>query len=198
MDIAQQPHEHNTRKFFDDLVKEADSQKSEKEPESPSQLLNSDIALRDKYDSECQKEHTYAITAILNSYKESYHNKTKFQERYRIILFWGCSGIIVIFMFAVLYVLRLSVMAANDFSVPGVITIVTGILSLIVSILELVHIITKYCFPENDEEYIINIVKSIQEHDLEIIKETNRASEAKIKKSETGANITTTTKNDAN
>lgn len=60
-------------------------------------------------------------------------------------------------------------------------TVITTLVSLVVSILELVHIITKYCFPENDEEYIVQIVNSIQDNDLAKIKESNRAAEAKVK-----------------
>lgn len=174
--MVQSPHEHNTDEYFDNLVTEARSSQFE-----TSSSLSSDEELSDNYDSEYQKERTNAITAILNNYKDSYQNKIKFQGRYRRILFWGCSVIIGIFTFEVLYVLRQSIFAVNDFAVPGVITIVTGVLSLIVSILELVRIITKYCFPENDEEYIIKIVTSIQENDLEKYKEFNRASEARGK-----------------
>lgn len=31
----------------------------------------------------------------------------------------------------------------------------------------MVHTITKYCFPEKDDEYILKIVDSIQKNDLE-------------------------------
>lgn len=45
--------------------------------------------------------------------------------------------------------------------------IIASLVSLIVSILQLVHTITKYCFPEKDDEYILKIVDSIQKNDLE-------------------------------
>lgn len=58
---------------------------------------------------------------------------------------------------------------------------ITAMLSLVVSILDLIRVITKYCFPENDEEYIVKIVESIQNNDLEKFKEINRSAEAREK-----------------
>lgn len=56
----------------------------------------------------------------------------------------------------------------------NVVALIAANLSLVVSIIELVRIITKYCFPENDEEYIVKIVESVQANDLETYKESNR------------------------
>lgn len=68
---------------------------------------------------------------------------------------------------------------ASPLDVTGAVTLIASVVSLIVSILELARIITKYCFPKNDEEYIVKIVESIQDNALEKLKETNRAAEAR-------------------
>ena len=70
---------------------------------------------------------------------------------------------------------------ASSIEISGAVAIITAVISLVVSILELIHTITKYCFPQNDEEYIVRIVESIQNNDLERTKEYNRTREAQRK-----------------
>lgn len=185
MGVDQQPHEnheHNNDDFFDALVDDAKNNIGVWSQVRTDVSLESDEQLKDNYQQEDQKEREHSISSILAHYDYSYQNKVNFQRRYRKILFWGCSSIAIVFTIAVLMVLNRAITSANDFAVAGVITIITGILSLVGSILELIHIITKYCFPENDDEYIINIVKSVQSNDLEKYKEYNRAAEARHKR----------------
>ena len=99
------------------------------------------------------------------------------------MLFWGCSAIIVIFSISVLWVLAYSLCHISSFDVSGIAALITALLSLIVSILKLAEVIAKYCFPKNDEDYIVKIIESIQTNDLAKIKESNRAAEARNKDS---------------
>lgn len=46
-------------------------------------------------------------------------------------------------------------------------SLVSVCVTFLVSVLGLVQVITKYCFPENDEEYISKIVGAIQDNDLQ-------------------------------
>lgn len=49
--------------------------------------------------------------------------------------------------------------------------IITASVSFISLVIGLLTIITKYFFPENDEQYITKIVETIQQNDLENKKE---------------------------
>lgn len=185
MELDQLSRQYN-EECFDNMLEEAKKTRigSETDINSDSSLI-SDEQLTDDYQPEEEKDRSRSISAILRYYGESYRNKVDFQRRYRKILFWGCSGIIVIFAIAVLCVLGYALMNVGTLDISGVVAIITATLSLVVSILELVKIITKYCFPENDEEYIVKIVESIQANDLEKYKETNRSAEVRDKNGKT-------------
>ena len=73
----------------------------------------------------------------------------------------------------------------GDIKVTDVIALVTALVSFVTSILALTTIITKFCFPEDDEKYITSIVESIQKNDLENKKESMRLySSSKIQRCE--------------
>ncbi len=53
-------------------------------------------------------------------------------------------------------------------SLVGLISVCVTFLTSVIGVLK---IIVKYCFPENDEKYITEIVKAVQQNDLENKKE---------------------------
>ena len=55
----------------------------------------------------------------------------------------------------------------SQIEVPDVVSFATACISFITLIIGLLTIITKYFFPENDEQYITAIVEAIQKNDLE-------------------------------
>lgn len=166
------PHEHNTDSFFEELLNNA------KQNADKGKILNlglkSDEEFTDHYELEEEKGRSHSISAILQSYEDSYKDKIEFQKKYRRILFWGCSLVIVSFAGAIMVALYYTFKNLANIELAGMAALMTAILSLLVSIIKLVHTITKYCFPKNDEEYIIKIVKSIQKHDLKRVQEHNR------------------------
>lgn len=62
----------------------------------------------------------------------------------------------------------------NELKVQSLVAFVTACISFISLIIGLLTIITKYFFPENDEQYITTIVESIQKNDLENKRENAR------------------------
>ena len=63
----------------------------------------------------------------------------------------------------------------SDISIEDVVQLISLCLTFITLIFGILTIITKYVFPENDEEYITRIVESIQKNDLENKKENIKA-----------------------
>lgn len=165
-------HKHNTDQFFDELVQTA-RQGAGKE-DVPKSGLKSDEDFADYYDFEESKKRSRSITSILQSYENSYKNKVSFQNRFRKILFWICNLIILVFIITIVFILHYTIKNARCIDISAVATLITALLSLFVSIFKLLNIITKYCFPKNDDEYVIKIVKSIQKDDFERIKEHNK------------------------
>lgn len=74
-----------------------------------------------------------------------------------------------------LVVLSLKVLNTDsEIQVQEVVAFVTACISFISLIISLLTIITKYFFPENDEQYITTIVEAIQKNDLENKRENAR------------------------
>lgn len=63
---------------------------------------------------------------------------------------------------------------------PSAVSMITTCVTLLTAVIGLVTIITKYCLPENDEEYITRIVKSIQDNDLKNKKKILRVQRIKL------------------
>lgn len=61
------------------------------------------------------------------------------------------------------------------------VSFITTCVSFITLIIGLLTIVTKYFFPENDEQYITTIVEAIQKNDLE-----NKRENAKYTQQESG------------
>lgn len=82
----------------------------------------------------------------------------------------------IILAFSVLLIfLSLKVLNVDsELDIQDVVAFITACISFISLIIGLLTIITKYFFPENDEQYITTIVESIQKNDLENKRENAR------------------------
>ena len=72
------PHEHNTDSFFEELLNNA------KQNADKGKILNlglkSDEEFTDHYELEEEKGRSHSISAILQSYEDSYKDKIEFQK----------------------------------------------------------------------------------------------------------------------
>ena len=112
------------------------------------------LPFKDKYTTEEQKQRDTEVTRLLAAYVKTYEKKTERNARKQDILFYSCLAIIVIF--TIIFVAAIIVAFLRITSV-----------SFIALVIGLLTIITKYFFPENDEQYITTIVETIQQNDLE-------------------------------
>ena len=112
------------------------------------------LPFKDKYTTEEQKQRDTEVTRLLAAYVKTYEKKTERNARKQDILFYSCLAIIVIF--TIIFVAAIIVAFLRIASV-----------SFIALVIGLLTIITKYFFPENDEQYITTIVETIQQNDLE-------------------------------
>ena len=134
--------------------------------------LSEDAELGDDiHQTKEQRKRDREITKLLEKYVEVYYDKVETQRVYRNILFYGCCIIILLFSGGIAAVSIYALLGYQDGDITKLISIITICLTLLTSVLGLVTTITKYCFPENDEEYITRIVEAIQTNDLENKKE---------------------------
>ena len=128
---------------------------------------DSDLDYKDPFLTLQQKKRDQKITELLTEYVNFYKKKVRHSTICRYLILTPC--VLIILGFAVLlgyFALRI-VHAAAPLEIGDLVAFVTACVSFISLIIGLLTIITKYFFPENDEQYITAIVEAIQKNDLE-------------------------------
>lgn len=145
--------------------------KSPIETSAPEHLIDEfvfdDSQFADNYQTREQKARDCEITKLLRQYVLSYSEKVKKQKTYRAVLLILCSSIIALFSIAFLALLMYFGFNSSSLNTTGTVGLISVCVTFLTSILGLAQIITKYCFPENDEEYISKIVETIQANDFQ-------------------------------
>lgn len=125
----------------------------------------------DIYTTHEQRLRDGRITELLNQYVNAYQYKNKSNKVYKAILFGVCLLILIGFCIGfVIFVCAMRGMNSNT-SIEDAVRVLTVCVTFITLIIGTMNIITKYVFPENEEEYITRIVEIIQNNDLENKKE---------------------------
>ncbi len=125
-----------------------------------------ELGYKDPFVTSEQKKRDAKITELLGEYVGSYRGKVRHSTVCRYIILIPCM--IIICGFAGILAWFSACIVKNDsVSIEGIVAFVTACISFITLIIGLLQIITKYFFPENDEQYITKIVESIQRNDLE-------------------------------
>lgn len=134
---------------------------------------DSDInkAYVDTYATRQQKSRDCKITELLSTYVETYDYKSKSNKWYKGILFFICIAILVAFCISFIVFVCNVDFNREASSVADVIQLISVCITFLGLIVGLLQTITKYVFPENEEEYITRIVELIQNNDLENKKE---------------------------
>lgn len=125
----------------------------------------------DTYATRQQKSRDRKITELLSTYVETYNYKSKSNKWYKGILFFICVGILVAFCISFIVFISNVDFNGEANSIPDVIQLISVCVTFLGLIVGLLQTITKYVFPENEEEYITRIVELIQNNDLENKKE---------------------------
>lgn len=125
----------------------------------------------DMYATGQQKSRDRKITDLLSIYVKNYEYKSKSNKWYKGILFAICIIILLGFCISfIIFICNVDFNGETD-SVPNVIQLISVCITFLGLIVGLLQTITKYVFPENEEEYITRIVELIQNNDLENKKE---------------------------
>ena len=118
-----------------------------------------------------QKKRDKYISLLLEEYVSFYKSKTFHSKICRYIILIPCVLIIIAFSILSLVLSTRILNVGGNLNIQDVVAFITACISFISLIIGLLTIITKYFFPENDEQYVTTIVESIQRNDLENKKE---------------------------
>lgn len=128
----------------------------------------------DEYTTDQQRRRDKKITELLNQYVDAYSYKNKSNKWYKGILLGLCAFILLSFC-VVFVILIFRVCGTNNGTpVESIVQLVSVCITFLTLIVSILKIITKYVFPEKEEEYITRIVEIIQNNDLENKKENIR------------------------
>ena len=129
------------------------------------------LGYKDPYVTSEQKQRDALITSLLTEYVEYYKKKVSHISACRYIILIPCMTIIVAFA-VMLVIFSVCIIRSRDsVHITNLVAFITACISFISLIIGLLTIVTKYFFPENDEQYIAKIVETIQQNDLENKKE---------------------------
>ena len=134
---------------------------------------DSDInqAYVDTYATTQQKSRDRKITELLSTYVDAYRYKNTSNKWYKGILFTICIAILLTFCASFVFFIKNFDFSKETGSLPEVVQLISVCVTFLALIVGLLQTITKYVFPENEEEYITRIVELIQNNDLENKKE---------------------------
>lgn len=129
----------------------------------------------DEYTTREQRQRDKKITELLSQYVEAYRYKNKSNKWYKGLLFGLCS--IILLSFSVVFVILIFKIDFSNSqpSTESIIQLISVCVTFLTLIIGIIKIITKYVFPEKEEEYITRIVEIIQKNDLKNKKENIRA-----------------------
>ena len=113
-----------------------------------------------------QKKRDKEITKLLTYYVLAYNEKRKSNPKYKKIILYLCCGIILVFSSLFIYLLIIVSKTMSSIAVNNVVALVTVCISYLTLVIGILKIITKYVFPQQEEEYITRIVEDIQKNDL--------------------------------
>ncbi len=132
-------------------------------------------AYKDNFTTEQQRSRDKKVTELLNQYVDGYVYKNKSNKWYKGILF-GCCCVILVTFSVVFIVLICNInFGTKDNSINELVELISICITFLTLIVGILKIITKYVFPENEEEYITRIVEIIQNNDLENKKQNIKA-----------------------
>ena len=141
------------------------------------------MAYIDEYTTNQQRVRDKKITDLLSKYVDTYSYKSESNKWYKGILFGIC--VLILMLFSVVFVVlifKIDITKAQV-STEGVIQFISVCVTFLTLIVSILKIITKYVFPEKEEEYITRIVEIIQNNDLENKKENIKVKANNLSKS---------------
>lgn len=121
---------------------------------------------QEKFATKEQKSRDEVITSILHNYHKNYNNKIKYNKKHKERIIELCFTLIeitfLIFITSIILVLFCENLRNSIQGIASLLTVCVSLLGLIIGVFK---IVTRYIFPEKEEEYITQIVSAIQEND---------------------------------
>lgn len=127
-----------------------------------------DLNYKANYGTDEQVARDKQITQLLTKYVHNYSNKIEKNGEYKEHIFMVCESIIIMYAIIIPVVILFACSSRRGRITTGadVAALISVCVSFLGLIIGLMQIITKYVFPEKEEEYITQIVRAIQENDL--------------------------------
>lgn len=112
-----------------------------------------------------QRDRDKQITSLLEQFVINYKNKVYDNKQFKNVLFYFSLAFVGVF--AIGMIVSLIILSCNSFDDSGIVSFVSACATLIAVPIGILKIIVSYIFPSAEENHIADIVKLIQNNDLE-------------------------------
>lgn len=119
----------------------------------------------DKFQTPEQKDRDENISRLLECYVNSFERKKIENIKSRKEIKWFCFLSSLLLIITIFSILAITIIFDVD-SLYSVAVILSAMFGLFGTIFGIIKYVARFAFPEEDEKYITEIVKSIQENDL--------------------------------
>jgi len=113
-----------------------------------------------------QRNRDQFITRLFQSFVRSYESKSAFSDRAKTLILRFTIAWISIMLVSCLLATRSFILAGGR-SFADISALLSAVLPFVAAIIGTLNIVTRYVFPADEEKYITEIVKSVQQYDLE-------------------------------
>jgi hypothetical protein len=116
-----------------------------------------------------QNHRDYLTSLFFQNYVNTQKDKLDFRNKWRKVLSIGAgiSVMIIVLALMILPVIFIFVMPQKNTVFENIITLIATIVPLTSALIGILTIVTKYVFPENDDQSVTDIVKAILSNDYE-------------------------------
>lgn len=110
--------------------------------------------------------HDESYTAILDAYTESVRDNLKKKSTYKSITFWiSCAFLVIIFLLMVFILIYLVCKKSFTGVAQWCAIVVPALASFLTVFIVIPKVITKYLFNSEEEKYMSEIIKNLQDYD---------------------------------
>ncbi len=119
----------------------------------------------DAFNKENNKsEHELTYTEILGAYSRNIKETLEQKRTYKKAIFWLSFVLLCLFTLAIIALIVFSFLSQSTL-VERISLIVPGLVSFLTVFIVIPHVITQYLFNADEEKYMSDIIKHIQDYD---------------------------------
>lgn len=156
-----------SQRYLEDLVEQLHEESEHSQSvESTDENLIETVDKADTDPEYIQRNHAY--TVLLTEYITNYKDKAKAKEEYKCEFFRVTINVFQAISIATIFICIMVVLCKEHATIADVSIVISAFAGMISALMIIPRIIAEYLFPADEESYMIQLVKSMQDNDSQI------------------------------